>query len=136
MIRSLEPQRHIAVFPASLLSARHARRFVQAELDDAGADDDVLAERLALATSELVTNAVVHAGTDIEVRITIDRHDVWVEVLDAGPNRPSRSPASLTECGGRGLLIVDALADAWGVAEVDGGQGKMVWIRVSRAGTE
>ena len=136
MIRSLEPHRHIEVFPASLLSARQARQFVQAELDDAGADDDVLAERLALATSEMVTNAVVHAGTDIEVRITIDGHDIWVEVIDAGPNRPCRSPASLTESGGRGLLIVEALADAWGVAEVNDGQGKMVWIRVSRAGTE
>jgi anti-sigma regulatory factor (Ser/Thr protein kinase) len=136
MIRSLEPQRHIAVFPASLLSARQARQFVQAELVNAGADDEVLAERLALVTSELVTNAVVHAGTDIEVRITIEVHDVWVEVVDAGPNQPYRAPPSLTETSGRGLLLVDALADAWGVAEVQDGQGKMVWIRVSRAGTE
>lgn len=135
MIRSLEPQRHIAVFPASPLSARQARQFVQAELDDAGADDDVLAQRLALVTSELVTNAVVHAGTDIEVHINIDRHDIRVEVVDFGPNRPQRSRASHTASGGRGLLIVDALADAWGVAEVDDGKGKMVWFRVSRAPT-
>ena len=132
MIRSLEPQRHIAVFPASLQSAGQARAFVQAGLTEAGVHDAILRERLTLVTSELVANAVVHACTEVEVRVTIGDEDVWVEVADAAPTRLRPAPPSLIDTSGRGLLLVDALADSWGVAEAHHGGGKTVWTRLSR----
>ncbi|MDQ6615303.1 MAG: ATP-binding protein [Actinomycetota bacterium] len=131
MIRSLD--RHLSsTFPPFLLSARRAREFVAAGLRDSGVDEPVLVDRLSLVTSELVTNAVVHAGTDVEVRVTIDPSDVWVEVVDRSPVLPYRSPPSPSGISGRGLDLVDALADAWGVAEVEHGLGKTVWARASR----
>jgi anti-sigma regulatory factor (Ser/Thr protein kinase) len=120
-----------ASFPPSLTSARQARDFVAnglgAEVDEPG-----LAERLSLCTSELVTNAVVHAQTDIGVRLVIDATDIWLEVTDEAPARPSRAPPSRTNTRGRGLVLVDALANEWGVADLQGSVGKMVWVRISR----
>ncbi|MDQ1356698.1 MAG: hypothetical protein QOF20_557 [Acidimicrobiaceae bacterium] len=130
MIQSLEHSNISATFPASLESARGAREFVRTELHEAGVDQ--LSDRLSLIASELVTNAIVHAGSDIEVRIVIDLRDVVLEVIDEAEGRPRPIPPSNSETSGRGLILVDALADAWGVTEVEGGVGKMVWIRVSR----
>ncbi len=92
----------------------------------------ILADRLSLIASELVTNAIVHAGSDIEVRIVIDLRDVVLEVIDDAAGRPRPTGPSTSQTSGRGLILVAALADAWGVAEVEGGVGKMVWTRVSR----
>jgi two-component sensor histidine kinase len=87
---------------------------------------------VCLVASELVTNAIVHADTDVEVRLAVDAADVWLEVLDEAPGRPWHPPPSPLETCGRGLVLVDALADSWGVADVAGSLGKMVWMRVSR----
>jgi anti-sigma regulatory factor (Ser/Thr protein kinase) len=133
MIQSLEHSNISATFPASPRSAHDAREFVRTGLEDAGVDQPVLSDRLSLITSELVTNAILHAGSDIEVRIVIDLRDVVLEVIDDAEGRPRPIPPSNSETSGRGLILVDALADAWGVAEVEGGVGKMVWIRVSRS---
>jgi len=119
-------------FPAKPASARQARDFVAAGLRDAGVHETAVAERVILVASELVTNAVVHARSDVEVRMMIDSGDVSLEVLDEGPAHPNRVPASRAVTSGRGLVLVDALADEWGVAEVQGSRGKMVWARVGR----
>ncbi len=120
-----------ANFPPSLTSARRAREFVATGLG-AEMDEPALAERLGLCTSELVTNAVVHAQTDVEVRLVIDATNIWLEVTDEAPARPDRAPPSGTSTCGRGLVLVDALANEWGVVDVKGGVGKMVWVRISR----
>ncbi|MDQ1392365.1 MAG: hypothetical protein QOF30_1342 [Acidimicrobiaceae bacterium] len=121
-----------ATFPATLESARDAREFVRTGLQEAGVHQPVLSDRLSLIASELVTNAIVHAGSDIEVRIVVDLRDVVLEVIDEAAGRPRPIGPSTSETSGRGLILVAALADAWGVAELEGGVGKMVWTRVRR----
>jgi anti-sigma regulatory factor (Ser/Thr protein kinase) len=100
-------------------------------LRDAGIHE-AMAERLVLVASELVTNAIVHARSYVEVRVMIDLEDVSLEVLDEEPRDPRRVPPCEAETSGRGLVLVDALADEWGVAHVEGNLGKMVWARVGR----
>ncbi|MFP5345589.1 MAG: ATP-binding protein [Actinomycetes bacterium] len=79
-----------------------------------------------LIVNELVTNAVVHAGTSLEV--TLARIDSWLRlaVRDGSATPPSPQPSSDYRRAGRGLLIVDRLAYAWGhVPSADG--GKILW---------
>ncbi len=121
-----------ATFPPDLQSARRAREFVAAGLRDAGVEEADLADRLGVIISELVTNAVLHARSDVVVRVSIDSRDVWLEVIDQEAARPYRATRSLTSTSGRGIILVDALVDDWGVAMIDGGRGKAVWGRVHR----
>lgn len=87
-----------------------------------------------LVLSELVTNSVRHArvpsGREIETRFLPTGLPVpdglRIEVHDASAQRPCRRAGELDACDGRGLLIVDAPADAWGVSDRVG-VGKLVW---------
>ncbi|MGW7642721.1 SpoIIE family protein phosphatase [Streptomyces bobili] len=98
-----------------------------------------LAEDAILVVSELVTNAVVHAGTDVglvcrlEAEQETDTCAVVVEVTDRHPSRAPRdgSPDTPYETPeyGRGLRLVATLADAWGVTYRRG--AKTVWARLS-----
>ena len=126
------PQRHSALFPASAASAREARRFVLGVLEGAGVDDPLLSDRLTLATSELVSNALVHAGSPVEVEVTVDREAITVEVADRSAALPQRTPRPVMSTHGRGLVLVDALAAAWGVGSAPAGPGKTVWVQVTR----
>ncbi len=120
--------------------ARRAAARVLSEwcVEDAGVSD------VALVVSELVTNAVRHGhvpGRLVELRLEYDlEKTVLVEVSDAGDGRPpSRGvrqidlPFAET---GRGLALVTAFADSWGVRERE--IGKTVWARllVGRAWTQ
>jgi PAS domain S-box-containing protein len=108
-----------------------ARRFVRQTLEKWGAED--LTDEAVLATSELVTNAVVHAGTPVLVALEVDAHGLRLEVQDLHPHRSLplgvEGPADDAESG-RGLLITSALAGAWGVDYSAG--AKRVWLRVER----
>ena len=97
-----------------------------------------------LLTSELVTNAVLHAATDVprpsaEIVLSIHRtHDLLrVEVRDhdARPVPRVRFLAPLASQTGRGLDVVALLASAWGSIRVPAGEGKVVWfeLRIARA---
>ncbi|WP_208117115.1 SpoIIE family protein phosphatase [Streptomyces sp. NBC_00582] len=96
-----------------------------------------LAEDVTLVVSELVTNAVVHAGTDVELLCRLEDdpehgHAVVVEVCDHHPSRaprdnPPETPYETPEYG-RGLRLVAALADAWGVTYRRA--AKTVWARL------
>jgi anti-sigma regulatory factor (Ser/Thr protein kinase) len=115
-------------FPASTDSPRRARHDVVEALHECGVQeiDDVA----ALLTSELVTNSVMHASSDVEVSCEIDGRRVRVAVSDNSPATPVVGGYGGTETGGRGVLIVATLADAWG-AEVSDGKGKSVWFELS-----
>jgi len=87
-----------------------------------------LCDDIALVVTELVANAVRHAGTDIEITITHITHGVRLEVKD-GSRRPLRQRTALTsDEGGRGLLLVDALSNRYGV--VGEPDGKRVWVEM------
>jgi two-component sensor histidine kinase len=86
-------------------------------------------ERAALLTSELVTNAVIHAATPLVLAVAVDDDVLRVFVED----EDDRAPAVAVERGphgGFGLHIVDELADAWGTSRRPGG-GKVVWFEMT-----
>jgi anti-sigma regulatory factor (Ser/Thr protein kinase) len=85
-----------------------------------------------LIASELATNAVLHAGTPFTVTVEYAGVDVTIRVRDGSSQAPVvRSPVRLAD-GGRGLVLVDALSDSWGVSEETDG-GKSVWARCPAA---
>jgi anti-sigma regulatory factor (Ser/Thr protein kinase) len=115
-------------FPASTDSPRRARHDVVEVLHECGVKE--LDDVAALLTSELVTNSVMHASSDVEVCCEIDARRVRVAVSDNSPVIPEVGGYGTTDAGGRGVLIVSALADAWG-ADVSDGNGKSVWFELS-----
>jgi hypothetical protein len=86
--------------------------------------DDVL-----LATSELVTNAILHGGGTVVVTVWPGRDGLRVQVADDGGTspQPNRDHPGDEESG-RGLFIVDALTARWGVIPKTDGPGKTVWV--------
>ncbi|MEU7088955.1 ATP-binding protein [Streptomyces achromogenes] len=74
-----------------------------------------LVDSVVLAVSELVTNAHVHAHSAAQLILTWDEHCLHVTVHDASPRLPEQRHADHGALGGRGLLLVDALADDWQV---------------------
>jgi anti-sigma regulatory factor (Ser/Thr protein kinase) len=81
-----------------------------------------------LVVSELVTNALVHARSGATVTLRARAGRVRVEVTDHGAGSPEpRSPAPET-VGGRGLLLVAAVAETWGIDPAD--DGKVVWAEL------
>jgi len=115
-------------FPSSPSSVTQARRFVQEHLD--GAPPDV-AETIAVMTSELATNSIRHASSAFEVGV--DRIDgtIRVEVTDEGSGVPTVLSPDPTQHSGRGLFIVDKLADDWGVVASRDRNTKTVWFSVT-----
>jgi hypothetical protein len=86
-----------------------------------------LTETAVLLTSEVVTNAIVHARTDLVVTATLDGNRARVAVRDEVTPPDWRHPRTESE-DGRGLLLVDALATSWGVLAY--GRGKGVWFEL------
>lgn len=83
---------------------------------------------IALVLSELITNAVTHAGGALLICATRSRdgHHVRLEVHDGVPDLPAGGDAGP---GGYGLHIVDVLADRWGTTPT--ASGKLVWVLIS-----
>lgn len=80
---------------------------------------------IELVTSEFVTNAIEHAQTPFTVTIRGQDHEVRVAVRDGHPGVGMSTSAELLDLKGRGLLIAEALSDAWGIDQELG--GKSVW---------
>jgi anti-sigma regulatory factor (Ser/Thr protein kinase) len=100
-----------------------ARAFLRDTLTSWDADrygDDAL-----LVVDELVANAVLHAGTEIELRFALRPDRLGIAVADRSPGRPSLEHPSGRAERGRGLLLVDALAGSWHVLPRQNG-GKVV----------
>lgn len=92
---------------------------------------DVLADAAAVMVTELVTNVFLHARTDCLVHAAFDHSILTVTVTDGDSQEVSAQPPSDTAEEGRGLAIVAALADTWGIDHSDG--AKSVWFRLSSA---
>ncbi|WP_420894712.1 ATP-binding protein [Streptomyces alboflavus] len=87
------------------------------------------AETAELLASELVTNALVHTDRDAVLTATVGPGRLRVEVRDFVARRPRpRVPEDAEDTHGRGLLLVQSLADAWGVRVH--GVGKVVWFEL------
>ncbi|GGV75038.1 hypothetical protein GCM10010294_39030 [Streptomyces griseoloalbus] len=130
-------------FTSTPRGARLARLFVAHCLDSWGhPHTGHVNETLSLITAELCANAVQHGrvpGRDFHVRLAAEADGGWLRV-EVSDTRTERRPATTvptdpdTESeSGRGLLLVAALADDWGVTDRRHGPGKTVWAVVSTA---
>jgi anti-sigma regulatory factor (Ser/Thr protein kinase) len=118
----IETSFHLPPAKSSAPRAREALRVVLGTWADQEARDDA-----ALLLTELVANGVIHARSAMEIRLTLEHDVLRAEVRDASPINPLLRDAD--ELGGRGVLILDALASRWGVLE-HLGAGKTVWFEL------
>jgi anti-sigma regulatory factor (Ser/Thr protein kinase) len=102
---------------------RAAREFVNRTLLDWRLSQQIPAA--AIVVSELVTNAMTHAGSDIDLTVSEYRQSVRVAVRDRSHELPVERPGGMDRKG-RGLAIVAGLSSAWGVLHHPDG-GKVVW---------
>ncbi|WP_184763990.1 ATP-binding protein [Streptomyces griseoloalbus] len=114
-----------------------ARRWARSRLAVSGIEaDEPLAETLILLVSELVTNAVVHTGRPAVLRLSLPGTEaagevtVRLEVSDRSDRAPVPRCVDGEATGGRGLALVDGLADRWGWSSE--GAGKRIWCELDR----
>lgn len=102
---------------------------------DALADSPLdVRQAVELMVSELATNSVRHAQTSFELMVHNALDEIRVEVTDRGGGTPTMRSPGPSDPTGRGLRIVDMLADRWGVDEDEAG-GKTVWFTLAAATT-
>jgi anti-sigma regulatory factor (Ser/Thr protein kinase) len=120
--------------PAEVASTPRARVFVRTALVGILPADVVsIAE---LCVSELVTNAVLHAGTPVRVHLSPVGDAIRIHVRDGSAAMPLRVRHSRTAATGRGLALVGSVARNWGVDVSPDGGGKTVWCEVALAPVE
>lgn len=126
-----------ARFPGDAGAPSAARRFVRSALTEAGLDE--LASDAVLLTSELCENAVLHAGTGFSVELVADGVELTLAITDHGstPMELRRAvppaPGTRRATHGRGLLLVDTVAAAWGSRHDN--RGHQVWFTLRATGT-
>ncbi len=124
-----------AAYEPEPAAAAAARRFVRETLHSWHVADrsSRLVDDVVLLTSELVTNAIVHAGTRLQVSCRLDGGEVEVAVRDRHPARTIRDVFAAGDdaerTNGRGLLLPAALASSWGVSYAR--TAKAVWFRMA-----
>src|SRR4051812_38470771 len=119
-------QRQVTLAPAPD-SARTARRMVAEVLVGVGADTFV--DTATLLTSELVTNGIVHAHTELHVLVDATATWVRVEVVDGNAQLPARRDYDENASTGRGMEMIELLADDFDVEPLEH-EGKRVWFRL------
>lgn len=110
--------------PPEPRSPGEARRFVASTL--ASWSLEAAVDTAVLLVSELVTNALLHARSDIELALRVNADELRVEVVDGSPLLPRRQAYGPVAGTGRGLVLVEALATDWGAHEDR--DGKAVWF--------
>lgn len=116
-------------FSADLASAGAARRFVASQLATWSCDH--LADTALLLVSELVTNAVLHGRSGLDLVLLLTDEALRIEVHDESDGQPVRKQYSLEAGTGRGLMLVEQMSRNWGIEWVVGG-GKVVWCELDR----
>lgn len=113
--------------PADASAPSQARKALRRALS--GAVSESCADVIALLSTELITNAVMHAHSPAVLRVWVDEHQVRVEVQDHSPAAPRVRHYGRESTTGRGMRLVQNLARRWGTAPVP--PGKLVWFELS-----
>lgn len=120
-----------ATFEARSSALAEVRSFVRAVCDDQDVSQQD-AGSLLLVANELSTNCVLHGHSKFLVHLWLSDAGMWVELTDASDELPVvRGPGPELRESGRGLQIVDELAENWGVKPIEG-NGKVVWAELRR----
>ena len=119
--------RHAVQFPPEPASIPAARHFAVDAIDDMGGNHR---DEVELLVSELATNAVLHARTPLRLTLCRRGRRLRIEVGDGDPTPPRLNlrPNPLHP-GGRGMCLVNSLADDWGVDVTD--EGKTIWFELA-----
>lgn len=113
-------QRRFSGRPSSIAKAR---RFATRDIDDGE-----VAARVATVVSELATNAIRHAKSAFLLEVRSNNGHVRIAVADVSSDPPRQSVRAKGDPTGRGLMIVEAMADRWGFHP--DGDGKVVWAEI------
>jgi anti-sigma regulatory factor (Ser/Thr protein kinase) len=111
-------------------NARVVRELIDITLIDWSLNS--LADSAKLIVSELFTNAVKHGtpGEDVWLLLTYEGEGLVIGVWDSSQQMPKRGRRDQLEESGRGLYLVESIADAYGAYRVREPQGKIVWARL------
>ena len=118
--------------PGSPASVGTARRFIQARAA-AWSFPEPAGAQLVLIGSELVTNAVLHARTELTLTLELRDGRVRISVEDRSRSAATMRHYQADALTGRGLGVVAALSDSWGISAA--GDGKVVWAEVAASGS-
>jgi anti-sigma regulatory factor (Ser/Thr protein kinase) len=120
------PLSAVTVFPRDVSSVSAARAWLCEAIDDERLPPERLRDAVLLL-SELVTNALRHAHGDIVCHgsVSLDGTQIRIAVGDASELGPELLPVDPERVGGIGVLLLERIADRWGVAKYPG--GKVVW---------
>jgi anti-sigma regulatory factor (Ser/Thr protein kinase) len=113
-------------FPAMTRSVPVSRHLMADLLSDSLSEQEL--DVVLLVASELVTNAILHTADSFELTVRLLSGFVEIEVADSDRHTPTLRAPTPEMGSGRGLGIVEALAEAWGVKTHE--LGKAVWFRV------
>ena len=111
-------------------SLREGRRFVAETLRDWQVDEARI-EPVLLVANELMANAIVHAKSAPVLSLEEDGGDLLLRVADTSSAAPTPRIPTTNAAGGRGLIMVEALADRWGFDAHS--SGKVVWVTFTGA---
>lgn len=117
--------------PPEPASASAARRFAAQTMEGWGCDEDVV-DTVLLLLSEVVSNAILHARTELEVGLAVRSGVVRVEVVDGAAMPIHRRPSGPDDQSGRGSSLIETLSEAWGTDRMT--TGKRVWFEVACPG--
>jgi serine phosphatase RsbU (regulator of sigma subunit)/anti-sigma regulatory factor (Ser/Thr protein kinase) len=122
-----QTQKAAITLSPTLEAARAARQFARKTTAEWGLDE--LTDPVLQIVSELVTNAVEHAGTPMELRMRRRPGSLLLEVADGNGRLARPTPTDKTDERHRGLMIVQTLSERWGVRPT--GNGKVVWAQIA-----
>jgi anti-sigma regulatory factor (Ser/Thr protein kinase) len=108
------------------LTPGRARHEIAASLASLGCDQRI--GDIELVISELVTNAVLHASSEVEVSVAVEREETTIEVSDQGEGSPVVATVAADDEYGRGLNLVQSLSEDWGTRRRP--DGTTVWCRL------
>ena len=114
------------ILPSEGASVAEARRMLAGLLEGTGLE--AVVDDAQMAVTELVTNAMVHAGSEIHLAAAVTGSGLRVEVGDASPHLPVRRDYAPMSATGRGLAIVDEVVTRWNSFALGG--GKVVWFEI------